>query len=94
MTAWQLVFIASLVSGLILGLGVVALWRHKKAAVCELDLLGSMASVETSLEPEGAVMIRGELWPARSRTGGRIERGRSVRVVGAYRYLLEVDPLT
>ncbi len=94
MTTWQIIFAAALASGLMVGLGVVVLWRHKKAAICDLDLLGATASVETNLEPEGAVMIRGELWPARSRTGNKIERGRSVRVVGAYRYLLEVDPLT
>ena len=94
MTTWQIVFAAALAAGLIFGLAILALSRHKKSASSELDLFGATASVEASLEPEGAVLIRGELWPARSRMGDNIERGRSVRVVGAYRYLLVVEPVT
>jgi membrane-bound serine protease (ClpP class) len=60
----------------------------------ELNLLGARAMVETTLEPEGSVLVRGELWRARSQTGGRIERGQAVRVIGADRHLLEVEPVT
>src|SRR5215210_2971720 len=92
MTNLQIVFAASLVGLLALALFVVALWRHKRAASGDVDLLGAAASVETALEPEGSVLVRGELWRARSRTGARLERGRAVRVVGASRHLLEVEP--
>jgi membrane-bound serine protease (ClpP class) len=73
---------------------VVALSRHKKGATGDLDLLGAIASVETTLEPEGSVLIRGELWRARTLAGAPLERGRAVRVVGASQHLLEVEPVT
>ncbi|MGH9900365.1 MAG: NfeD family protein [Pyrinomonadaceae bacterium] len=68
--------------------------RHKKSSTGELRLLNCLASVTEPLDPEGAVMVRGELWRARSRTGARVSRGRAnVRVVGARGHLLEVEPV-
>ena len=93
MTSLQIVFAASVFVLLALGLFVVALWRHKRAGAGDVALLGAAASVETTLGPEGSVMIRGELWRARSSTGASLERGRAVRVVGASRHLLLVAPL-
>ncbi|HYG81734.1 MAG TPA: NfeD family protein [Pyrinomonadaceae bacterium] len=93
MTTFQIVFAASLLVVLALGLFVFALWRHKRAGSGDLDLMGASASVETTLGPEGSVLVRGELWPARSSTGASLERGRAVRVVGASRHLLMVAPL-
>jgi membrane-bound ClpP family serine protease len=55
-------------------------------------LMGARASVETTLEPQGTVLIRGELWPACSRTGATVQRGCKVRVVGAKGHLLQVEP--
>ncbi len=77
------------------------LWRHKKAASGEVNLVGALASVEESLTPEGAVLVRGELWRARlkhsedaTEAGAYrrpiVGRGSHVRVVGASGYLLEV----
>jgi membrane-bound serine protease (ClpP class) len=92
MNTSQLVFAIVLCSGLSLVLLViVAASRHKKAATRELNLMGAVASVETTLEPEGSVLIRGELWLARSLDGTMIERGRRVRVMGANGHLLEVE---
>jgi membrane-bound serine protease (ClpP class) len=71
---------------------VAALSRHKKAATGRLNLLDEIGLVETTLKPEGSVLIRGELWRARSRPGDCVERGQSVRVVGASGHLLEVEP--
>jgi membrane-bound serine protease (ClpP class) len=93
MTIWQITFAALLVAGLLMALIIIALSRHKKAGAGELDLMGARAVVETALEPEGAVLVRGELWRARVRTGERIERGRAVRVTGTSQYLLEVEPV-
>ena len=93
MTSLQIVFAASVLAVLALGLFVVALWRHKRAGAGDVALLGAAASVETTLGPEGSVIIRGELWRARSSTGMSLERGRAVRVVGASRHLLLVAPL-
>jgi membrane-bound serine protease (ClpP class) len=71
---------------------IAALSRHKKAATGELHLVGAVALVETNLEPEGSVLVRGELWRARSLSGANLKRGRDVRVVGARGHLLEVEP--
>jgi membrane-bound serine protease (ClpP class) len=92
MTTLQILSAVLLFVGLTLAL-VVATSRHKKAATGELDLVGATALVETALEPEGSVLIRGELWRARSRTGARVERGCRVRVVGASQHLLETEPV-
>jgi membrane-bound serine protease (ClpP class) len=94
MTNWQIVLAAALLIALALALIVVAMSRHKKGGAGELNLLGAVALVQTSLAPEGSVMVRGELWRARSRAGLNIERGREVRVVGASQHLLEVEPVT
>lgn len=83
-----------LILAVLIGAGAViaALWKHKKGATVALNLPGAMAIVETTLKPEGAVLVRGELWRATSRTGATIECGESVRVVGASGHLLEVEP--
>lgn len=89
--------IAALFVGLLLAAAaiyIMLLSRHRKAGTGELELMGALAVVETSLEPEGAVLVRGELWRARARDGMTIERGRFVRVVGAGSHLLEVEPLS
>ena len=88
--------VAALVLGLLLtaaAVYIMLLSRHHKEATGELDLVGAVAAVETALEPEGAVLVRGELWRARTRGGAAIERGCRVRVVGASAHLLEVEPL-
>jgi membrane-bound serine protease (ClpP class) len=94
MSRWQIVLAAALVVGLVQALIVAAMSRHKKGGVGDVDLLGAMALVQTSLAPEGSVLVRGELWRARSRTWQTVERGRQVRIVGASQYLLEVEPVT
>ena len=88
--------IAAIIAGVLViaaALYIILLSRHHKAATGELDLIGRLASVETALEPEGAVLVGGELWRARSHEGRRIERGCRVRVTGASAHLLEVEPL-
>ncbi|MDQ1523917.1 MAG: NfeD-like C-terminal, partner-binding [Pyrinomonadaceae bacterium] len=52
---------------------------------------GRVGVVAEALEPEGAVLVDGELWRARSRSGVRIARGGRVRVVGARGHWLEVE---
>lgn len=71
-----------------------AAWlHHRKGAGGALRLEGRVAVVVNPLEPEGAVLVGGELWPARSLGGDRIARGR-VRIVGARGHWLEVEPET
>ena len=73
---------------------VVHASRQRKYSRSPLNLVGRVASVERALEPEGFVLIEGELWRARVRGVGPVERGdRKVRVVGASGCVLEVEPL-
>ena len=86
-----IVVLASAVLILVLA-AIAALSRHKKAGTGELNLVGAVAFAETNLEPEGSVLVRGELWRARVRSGATVQSGCDVRVVGARGYLLEVEP--
>ena len=73
---------------------VVHASRQQKYSRSPLNLVGRVASVERALEPEGFVLIEGELWRARVRGGEVVGRGGSeVRVVGASGCVLEVEPL-
>ncbi len=66
--------------------------RRQKSSRRPFGLVGRRASVEQPLDPEGSVLIGGELWRARLRGGGRAPRGRdNVVVVGAGGCLLEVE---
>ena len=70
---------------------MLAAWsRHMKGARGVVALTGRVGAVVEALHPEGAVLVDGELWRARVRSGGSVERGR-VRVVGARGHLLEVE---
>ncbi|MGI8566218.1 MAG: NfeD family protein [Pyrinomonadaceae bacterium] len=79
----------------LISLILIATFLHRrKASPNKFDVIGRLASVEKELRPEGAVIVRGELWRARARDGRSIARGRlNVRVVGASRHLLEVEML-
>ena len=66
--------------------------RHKKSSKRMPVLVGRVATVERDLEPEGFVLVDGELWRARLRGGLGVARAReTVRVVGASGYSLEVE---
>lgn len=92
MSITQLIAAAAALAVLVITPFVLAvLSRRKKAITVETQLVGSRGSVETTLRPEGSVLIRGELWRARSRSGSKIERGQKIRVVGASGHLLEVE---
>jgi membrane protein implicated in regulation of membrane protease activity len=68
--------------------------EKKRSSRLPLRLVGRVGSVERTLEPEGFVLVEGELWRARLRGGGRVERGSAnVRVVGARDCVVEVEPL-
>lgn len=72
----------------------VASRRHKRGARGEVNLVGRVATVERDLRPEGAVMVAGEVWPARSRSGRTLTRAECprVRVAGVGGHWLEVEP--
>ncbi len=66
--------------------------HHQKSAVRPLQLEGRVAQVVKALEPEGAVLVGGELWRARTQSGDEIARGQ-VRIVGARGHWLEVEAM-
>jgi membrane-bound ClpP family serine protease len=68
--------------GVLALLVVVALYQHKKAGVGDIRLLGEIAQVDTALEPEGTVIVCGELWRARSKTAAHIPARSRVRIIG------------
>jgi membrane-bound serine protease (ClpP class) len=73
---------------------VALLSRHKKSSSRPLRLIGRVATVERDLQPEGFVLVEGELWRARLRGGAEVVGARaSVRVKGASGCALEVEPL-
>ena len=72
----------------------VASRRHKQGARGEVSLVGQTGTIARDLQPEGAVLVAGEVWPARSRTGRALTRAECVRVrvAGVGRHWLEVEP--
>lgn len=71
---------------------VILLYRHKKAGAGDIKLIGELAQVHTALDPEGTVIVRGELWRAKSKDGTHISTRGRVRVVGFEDYLAIVEP--
>ena len=72
----------------------VASRRHKRGARGDVKLIGRVATIERDLLPEGAVLVAGEVWPARSHSGLSLTREgcARVRVVGVAGHWLEVEP--
>lgn len=71
---------------------VIAAWsRHKKVARRTLKLVGEVAQVDSQLDPEGTVLVSGELWRAKSKNGEFISPHARVRVVGFQEHLLLVE---
>jgi membrane-bound ClpP family serine protease len=70
---------------------LAVLARHKKAGSGDVKLIGEIATVDTKLDPEGTVIVCGELWRARSHDGGAISSRARVRVVGFKDHLALVE---
>lgn len=81
--------LATLVS--LAALVVVALYRHKQASAGDIKLIGERATVDTKIDPVGAVIVCGELWQARSKDGRVIPVDTQVRVVGFEGHLALVE---
>jgi membrane-bound serine protease (ClpP class) len=63
--------------------------RHNKVQTGNEALLGSLAIVQSPLDPNGQVMVRGELWQARADSA--IQPGETVRILGRDGLLLHVE---
>lgn len=70
---------------------VAALYHHKKTSTGDIKLLGETALVDTKLDLEGTVLVRGELWRARSSNGASVPPHARVRIVGFQEHLLLVE---
>lgn len=70
---------------------VFALWRHKRASAGEVKLMGETGRVETRLNPQGTIIVDGELWNALSSDGREIEVNSQVQVVGMQGHLAVVE---
>jgi membrane-bound ClpP family serine protease len=75
------ILVASVVSLLLIAL-VAGLSLRKRFANRDPLLIGESGRVETALTPEGTVIVRSELWVARSTDGLVIASQRRIRVVG------------
>ena len=70
---------------------VVVLYLHKKSGAGDIKLIGELARVDTKLDPEGTVIVAGELWRARSINGDRISQHARVRIVSFEDHLALVE---
>jgi len=70
---------------------VTGLSRHKRSAGRRLNVMGAIGTIETTLSPEGVVIVNGELWRARSNNGRTTNGKNKVRVVGVQGHLLLVE---
>ena len=90
MKLFILISILTGIAGLSLAV-VIALYRHKKHTGSRSKVLGEVGKVSLDLKPEGAVVVHGELWRARSRSGSLVSAQTRIRVVGVEGHLLLVE---
>jgi membrane-bound ClpP family serine protease len=69
---------------------IVTASRRKKSGNRNVRLVGSAAVVDAKLDPQGTVLIQGELWPARSTDGKELPPGCKVKVLRTHDHLLMV----
>jgi membrane-bound serine protease (ClpP class) len=74
------------------GLTTVARARFSTPTIGREHLLGRTGSAETSLDPEGIVVVDGARWRARTRRAAPIGPGEVVAVRGVDGVVLEVEP--
>jgi len=82
------VTIITLFFGFLVGLGLKA--QRKKPTTGSEGLIDKIGEALTSLNPEGTVLVNGEIWQAES-TSGTIEKGEHVRVVQIQDLKLKVE---
>ncbi len=74
--------LVTIVASLLLLVLVAGLSLRKRFGNNDQQVVGKSARVETTLSPDGTVIVGGELWPARSIDGLIITRQHAVKVVG------------
>jgi len=87
---------AAALMALISGILAIIVWRVAEAqtrreVVGPESLIGAIGVAIDDLDPEGMIMVEGEVW--RARASSRIGRGERVRVVSYSGLLLYVEPV-
>jgi membrane-bound ClpP family serine protease len=70
---------------------VIGLYVHKRKSAGDIRLIGELGHADTALDPEGTVIVGGELWRAKSKTGTAISARSRVRVVAFVGHLALVE---
>ena len=78
---------------LIISLVTLLYLSHRKKRSLNHQLLGSTALVHSTLNPEGTILLNGEMWVARSRDGSSVNTRSQVVVTGIEDHLLLVEIL-
>ena len=76
---------------LLFALFLASLSRHKKSATGPLKMMGATGLAQSALDPEGSVIINGELWRARVENGSVLRTRDRVCVVGQRGHLVLVE---
>lgn len=90
MSAFSYLLVALGLAGLLVSIAGISLWKHKKSGKGRIQLLGARGLAQTELDPEGAVLIAGELWRAQSFDGTKIAAQERVEVLQVQGHLLLV----
>jgi len=72
----------------LVGLLIALRSRRHKRLFTPSNLIGSSAIVDKPLAPEGSVIVRGEVWLARSSDGSSIPGKTRVTIVGVQSHFL------
>jgi membrane-bound ClpP family serine protease len=76
---------------LVLVVGSVLFRSHrKKSGVVQTNPLNKTAVVDSALNPTGAVLLNGEVWPARAEDNASVEINARVQVISTSDHLLVV----
>lgn len=67
--------------------------KKKKPSTGRDAIVGETGTAEEELNPEGEIMVKGELWKARAKEGKKIEKGRNVKIVEVKDLALAVEEI-
>jgi membrane-bound serine protease (ClpP class) len=87
---WRWIIIGLLLMTDVVQIAIWLRWRKKKSITGIESLVGQGGRAVTTLDPEGQVRVRGQLWSARS--SERVEVGDDVTVTAVEGLKLEVAP--
>ncbi len=87
---WRWLIIAGLLLTDVFQIAIWLRWRKKKSITGIESLVGQAGRAVTTLDPDGQVRVRGQLWSAHATE--RVEVGDDVTVTAVDGLKLEVEP--